>query len=527
MFVLPLVFAAAAASSTLTDAFLQRLANAGVGPAKTVTVGALPPGWKSPAPLPNAQPLLGSVLAPNNQADIYYQPLDAAAALQAYTAQLRAAGFLPHMGVAGHAGFVSGQFLPHLTVMCRGNEGVSILSPGKDDLRVSFAASPALGPCAAQPPRFSSPVPDLIAPRGVTVVALGGGGMTWGQFTSSSTYSSATFHTSLSAKQLLSLFAAQLERAQWKPQRAFTAPQGAAQSFRYDRGDQHWHATLLFFSGDAAHTYEARMDASGTPDVSVPALPAVRPAPVLRKSQEAASLQLVQRVAQSAVYVRGLPPSFNTAIPTPEGALLGSTAANSGQTLYYDVTAAQYDAYRAKLLAAGWTALRDTRPHAGGFAQVEYPVATTYCKPELPTLSVAVRPNTNELTIAIANERAPHSCTAAEASPFAQPFQAAPVPELRAPAGMSMRPGSAGIMNGQSGATITSTQPASRVLAGFAAQLTAAGWAAGAPLANEAIGSQSFAYTDRDGSKWQAVVTIYRSQQDPKTYYAFIDATKL
>lgn len=527
MFVLPLVFAAAAASSTLADAFMQRLANVGVGETKTVTVGALPPGWTPPAPLPQSVPILGAVLGPKDQIQIYYRPADATAALQTYAAQLRAAGFLPHVGVPGHAGFVSGQFVPPLTVMCRGNEGVSILSPGKDDLRVSFAASPALGPCAAQPPRFSSPVPNLIAPSGVTVIALGGGGITWGQFSGSSTFSSATFRTSLSAKQMLPLFASQLQQAQWKPQQTFVAPQGAAQSFRYDKGDQHWHATLLFFSGDAPHTYEARLDASGTPDLTVPALPAVRPAPHLRISEEPAALKLVRRVAQTELYVRRLPPSFDTAMPTPEATLLGSTAANSGQTLYYDATAAQYEAYRAKLRAKGWTALPDTAPHAGGFALVEYPTATMYCKPGLPEMSVAVRARTNELTIGVPGETAPHSCTATEGNPAVEPFQAAPVPELRAPASTTLRPGTAGVMNGQSAATITSAQKLIDVLAGFASQLTAAGWTATEPLVNDSIGSQSFAYADKQGAHWQAVLTIYRSQKNAKTYYAFIDTTKL
>lgn len=527
MFVLPLVLAAAAASGTLTDALLQRLANAGVGETKTVTVGALPPGWTPPAPLPQSVPILGAVVGPKDQTQIYYRPADAAAALQTYAAQLRADGFLPQTGVPGRTGFMSGQFLPSLTVMCRGNEGVSILSPGKDDLRVSFAASPALGPCAATPPRFSSPVPNLIAPSGVTVIALGGGGITWGQFSGTSTFSSAAFRTSLSAKHVLSLFALQLQRAQWKPQHAFLAPQGAAQSFRYDKGDQHWHATLLLFSGDAAHTYEARLEASGTPDLTIPALPAVRPAPRLLKSEEPAVLKLVQRVAQTELYVRRLPPSFNTTIPTPEGTLLGSTAGNSGQTLYYDATAAQYEAYRATLLDAGWIALQDTAPHAGGFAQVQYPVATMYCKSGLPAISVAVRPNTNELTIGVPEEAAPHSCTATEANPEMQPFQTAPVPELHAQAGVALHPGSAGIMNGRSAATITTAQSLTAVLAGFASQLTAAGWTAAAPISNGALASQSFGYLDNKGQKWQAVLTIYRSQQDAKTYYAFIDATKL
>lgn len=50
---------------------------------------------------------------------------------------------------------------------------------------------------------------------------------------------------------------------------------------------------------------------------------------------------------------------------------------------------------------------------------------------------------------------------------------------------------------------------------------------ANAPVVSDPLGSQSFAYTDGSGKKWQAVLTIYRSNADPKTYHAFIDATQL
>lgn len=527
MFVPALIFAAAAVSATPADTFMQRLANAAVGQKNTVTAGALPPGWTPPAPLPQSLTLLGSVFSPHYQTQIYYETSDAFAALQAYVAQLRAAGYAPKLGVAGQAGFSSGQLMENLTVMCRGNEGVSILAPGKDDLRVSFAAQPAIGACAKQPPRFTSPVPDLYPPAGTTVVAMGGAGMSFGQFNGSTTYSSATYRTPLSAKQLLAAFASQMEGAHWTAQPAFSAPQGAAQSFRYDAGAQHWQATVLLFAGRDPHTYEARLDASGTADTVAAAIVAPRPLARLRTSDVPAALQLAQRIADASLYVRRLPPGFTKAIPTPAGTLIGSTSSVDGVALFYDVTRAQYESYLGKLRAGGWAAMQYPVPRPGGFASVRYAAGTSFCKAGTPIIYAMVRPNTSELTVRIPVARTPRGCAPGEFGPTPAMMQSAPVPLLRAPAGASMRPGSAGIFGGQSAATITGAQSPGTLLAGFAAQFTAAGWTAAAPLANDALGSQSFTHADNSGGTWQAVLTIYRSQKDPKTYYAFIDATQL
>ena len=531
MFVLPLILAAAASISQ-PDLFIQRVVDLGVPGRKILTQGALPPGWTPPAPLPQGLPLLGTVNTANIETEIYYAPSDARAAAQQYEAQLRAAGYRERLGVPGQGGFSIALFLNNLTVMCNGDRGVSINVPSNTDLRVNFSAA-TLGPCAPQVPRFRTPVPNLIAPPGAEITGGGGtgGGMTYGQFNMSS---SAMIKSALPAKQLMAAFAEQMRAAHWEATAPFASPQGAAQRFTYDRGTQHWNSVILIFRGASARTYDARLEANGTPDFG-PAgnLSPTRPARRLSVSQIPAALQLAQRVAdtyastgaQAQLYVGKIPPFLDKRVPLPSGSLIGGMSSTTQTALYYDLTRSQFDGYVRKLRASGWEIMPQEMPFVSGFAMPGFNTATAFCKSGLPTIIMQVRPNTSHVQIGIATSAAP-SCSAVGLGQ--QSMQWAPVPRLIAPDGVKMQPGSVGVPGGQSGAMLTTTQPLSTLLSNFAAQFTAKGWTStGAPVVSDALGSQSFNYTDNNGKKWQAVLTIYRSSVDPKTYYAFIDATQL
>ncbi|HEY9179131.1 MAG TPA: hypothetical protein VIO32_00325, partial [Candidatus Baltobacteraceae bacterium] len=354
--VLSLIFAAAAALSN-SDVFMQRLADSDFPQIhKTVTVGALPPGWTPPAPLPQGVPLLGAVYTANADTELYYAPTDANAASQQYVTQLRAAGYREHLGVAGRGGFSFAQIFGNLTVMCKGDRGVSIRIPQPDDLRVDFAAPTAIGACVPQQPRFTTPVPDLLAPAGTQMTSAGaGGGMTYAVGSGSSLFSSARFKTPLSAKQLLAAFTAQMRAAKWSALPPFASPQGAAQQFIYDNGAQHWSSTLVIFRERAAHTYEGNLEASGTPqvDTQVSTSPPMAVVRTLSVSKIPRALALAQRIAgafasgggSAQLVVGALPPAFDRRIPLPSGSLVGSVSSDTQASVFYDLTRAQFDAY--------------------------------------------------------------------------------------------------------------------------------------------------------------------------------------
>lgn len=535
MILASLIFAAAAMSNP-TDLFLQRIGDLGFPQQRRViTQGALPPGWTPPAPLPQGVTMLGSELTPNAGTQLFYAPIDAPSAAQRYRAQLRAAGFMERLGVMGRSGFVTGQFGADNTLMCKGNAAISVAVPQPQDMRVNFAANAAFTQCAAQQLRITSPLPNLIAPAG-TVMLLegGGGGATLG--VNSSVFSSASFKTGLSAKHLLAAFASQMRAAHWKAQPAFYSPQGAAQMFSYDRGNLHWSSSLMIFATRSAHTYEGRLEASGTPDLGPPAaaIAPARPARKLSPSQRSAAIALAQRIAaqysvegaQPALYVGTVPPGLDARIPVPAGAIVGSMGSSDGVVLYYNLTRAQFDAYLAKLRRNGWMPMPQIATPAGGFAGSVAEQMTTFCKPGLPMLITRARPNTNDVGISSSNKTVSHTCDTAGMIP-AFAMQPAPVPQLRAPDGVTMAGGSTGIPGGESGASLVTEKPLADVLAAFAAQFTAKGWSARSPVVSDALGSQSFGYSDNNGKKWQVVLTIYRSDANPKTYYAFIDATPL
>jgi hypothetical protein len=538
MFVASLVFAAAAAGTAPAETFMQRLVDIGYQH-KTITVGALPPGWKPPVALPQSVPVLGTVQTPNVSTNIYYQPADAHAAAKAYMAQLKAAGYSEQFGAPGRGGFTftfSGAGR-EFTVMCRGATGVSFTVVSPDDLRVNVPAVNAPGVCAnVNVSHVTTPVPDLVAPPNTTIQSSGSG-VGWGAATSeivgsTSMRSSAIVRSSLSLKQLMAAFAAQMQRAHWKAGSPFVSPQGASQSFTLDTPACKWSATLMLVRDAGSHGFRASLDANGTgtPATAEPNIAPARPLARLAASQEPAVVALAERIASVyapnqvpvEIYPRALPPAVNRNIPLPRGKLLGSTAARDAIALFYDVTSAQYQNYVTRLQSNGWQTVSRGMPHAGGFT-ASFGGATIFCKPGVPQITTLVGENSNALTIHV-SPAASRSCKSE--TPAGWLAQWAPLPGFTAPANATMQPGNVGVPGGNSGARIVSSLPLADLLASFASQMTNANWSASPPLTNDAVGSQTFT-SMQNGAQWQAVLTVYRSHSDPKTYYAFIDVTRL
>jgi hypothetical protein len=531
------VFAAAAVSNGIVDVFFQRISDNGFPPqpTPTITVGALPPNWTPPVPLPQNITIVGSVLKPKFSTEIYYEPSDASGVAKAYVEQLRAAGFTPHQAFPGQRGFVFGELRPTLMTLCRGTEGVSISTPAADDLRVIILAPNGRNVCGPSPMRISTPVPQLVLPAGVTIVSGGGGSAIYSSSGESSTFSEAVLQTALSLKRVLAAFDAQMLDARWKPQRAFVTAQSAAQSFTYNDGPLQWKATILVFPGEKPHMYDARFAASGTPEAPMQPRPVIapqRPAQHLRPSDEPALLQLAQRIADGvesetppSINLRRVPSGFDSRIPTPDSGLVGSVAYADSTSLYYDVTQSQFDAYLARLRVQGWSAMPQAFPQAAGFALRGLAGVSSFCKPGFPLVNTAVTANTNELTIHVASN-AMRACTIANVIPGAAAMaQAGPAPELHAPADASMKP-PAPIIPGMSHATIVSARGVSDLLAGFASQLIAQKWSAGAPLTNGGFASQTFSYTDEHGIQWKAILTLLRSTANATTYDAFLNLAR-
>jgi len=281
-----------------------------------------------------------------------------------------------------------------------------------------------------------------------------------------------------------------------------------------------------------SHTYDATMEATGAGALETvqPQVAPARPLAHLSASQEPALVALAKHIASAylpnqqtvEIYPQAVPPNIRHGIPLPQGKLLGSTAGGDAIVLYYDITAAQFQIYLTQLQSAGWKTLSNGMPHAGGFNS-SFGAATIFCKPGVPQITTLVGESSNALTIHV-SPAASRSCKSE--TPLGWFAQWAPLPQFKAPENATMQPGNAGVPGGTSGASIVTSLPLTDVLANFAAQMAAANWSASPPLANDAIGSQTFT-TTQNGAQWQAVLTVYRSHSDPKTYYAFIDVTRL
>lgn len=250
------------------------------------------------------------------------------------------------------------------------------------------------------------------------------------------------------------------------------------------------------------------------------------------------TMLLLQRLAAqnggtAEVFVGKLPPGLPK-VPLPEGAIVGGVhqfsevaARNNIYQIYYDAAPGQAATYDERLKANGWTNTFEMLT-GRGFVPSAGPKLAVYCKANEPLISAQTGADPRDLRIIV--------------NPLGNTFDAMcdknsmemtnngirpPVPELRAPAGISMTVGQAGIQVGPSGAYISGASSAQNLLDNFSAQMRAAGWQAGATSAGTALVSQAFRYVDAGKPAWQCVITVYAIDGKPGDYIAFIDATNL
>ncbi len=567
-----LLFAAATLSASAqtdsTTLFMQRLAG-GYGTPAEVTAGSLPAGWTSPVPLPVGVPLLGSVRNTlQHTITLYYNPSNAQAAVDAYIAQLRAAGFAtPNYQYGTQGGFAATNVSPIRSgFFCHGTQSVNVFQPpySTGDLRIAISEfTNGSGPCSrpttaalmASANRDTTPLPQFIPPAGTTMVGTGANfGMTLPGVASLS--STAAITGNLPADAILRSLVSQLQHAGWRTTDSSAGRDSAIAAFRFDKASIHWRGSLAVYRGVTPHTYTARVDATGGNGT---APPQNQPAAVLlpqiaahtMKSSDPAIFKLLKRLAlnnyqrngnDAVVYIGQAPPAIDKTF-LPEVKPIGSTVLETAQnqplaySIYYDLSNAQLESYLARLKSAGWTSRMFPQGAMGGFSADTLAGVAMFCKSGAAILElIAASPSAVTITVApqlgtIAPKTAMDVCAVLPNVPqtLTGLAQLSPLPQLTTPAGATMRTGTPGITGAPSasGATFITTMTLAQLLDSFTAQLTKAGWAVGASTAGDTVGSRSFTITDAQGQHWQAVMTLYRSANHADRYYSFIDLTNV
>ena len=266
------------------------------------------------------------------------------------------------------------------------------------------------------------------------------------------------------------------------------------------------------------------------------------PAPALAQSDEQNALELARRiasmqgVASAQVFVGKLPNGL-PAIPLPEARIVGSVATKGfapEQTdrfeVYYDGDPAVLAAYGAKMRGDGWSE-RPTPYNLprGGFQPAPFGSFHVFCKAGKPSIIARLAAKSRDLSVGVSASMRQDACSEdfpGDMRAMLERMQT-PLPDLQAPSGVDMTVSQAGNPSGASGAFLKGPQSVSALLQAFAGQFSAAGWRASSSLANDQLGSQSFHFTDAKRQQWQTVLTIYTSDIDPQTHYAFLDVTNL
>lgn len=538
--------------------FMQRLA--GYGGQSDVTVGSLPQGWTPPVPLPDA-PILGTVRAGTQQTmTLYFNPANAQTAAEAYINQLRAAGFttatsFPRLQTGG---FVASTQPVRNSYFCRGTQLVSVVVPpdAATDLRVMIQPpSGAFGMCGQHPEmlsasaiaKYTSPLPQFSAPPGTE---MAGAGTSFGAAgAASSLASTATITGNVTPTALLNSFASQLQHAGWQITDKAAGRDTAIMSFQISKPSTPWHGTLSLARVATSNTFGARVDVSGEgspPARSVLTMSVPQISSHTIKPSDPAIVQLLKRLAlnyegyrgagSATVYIAKTPPGIGK-IPLPNVKPVGSTVtrtevrgSSSAYTLFYNLSNAQLQSYLGRLKSSGWTSQAFPTGAMGGFGMSTLSGLALFCKPGPGMLTlVAAPPAANEVTI-LASTGSRAQCPAAQMQQIeAGLAQRSPLPQLVAPAGVTMRSGTPGITGSPStsGASLVTNMPLPALLDAFSAQLTKNGWSESPSTATDSLGSRSFTLTDSNGQHWQAVMTIYQSATQADHYYSYIDLTNL
>jgi hypothetical protein len=541
MVLVPMLLAASLSTAD-TTVFVQRIAEAGYGSPPVVTMGALPPNWTAPVPLPQSAPLLGSVLRENQKSvELLYAPDDGSAVFSAYETALEQSGFAPlNSDVPGFAtgGFVQQNPVRRDAMLCRGTQGVTVrLLPG-NDLRVDIPSADAPGSfnsCnSSQLPAYgmqaiSGILPSLRGPKGVVVTPNTMGGSSWGFGPSGSsanvTYG-ASFEGNTGVAELLNTFTTQLTNDGWSQNGSAQSETGAFAAFSRDFNGQHWKADLLVYPSEKPRLFQGLLVASGEPLVkpqpplapSAPRIPAT-----LGQSDTPVVLELMRRIVDSgstrfaAVFVRKTPPDLPRSMPLPQGMLLGSTVAvqdfdaTANDTLYYNLTASELDAYQQALMRGGWKATPTIAPRTGFVSDADTePI--DFCKQDEPGLTVSARPDSSAVTIMVVRS---HTLGGCHPVPM-PPNQFPQLPKLVAPRAQANH---LYTTNDSSASAFTSPQSPSALLDAFAGQMRAQGWRVVNRIANTFTGTETFVSTTGTGPKTTAI-TVTRSSARSQAYVA-------
>jgi len=514
------------------------------------TIGALPPGWTSPVPLPANVPILGAISYGSTRVTVYYAPTDAQAAYAEYTGVLKAAGFVQHPrnGPPNVVFSDAAASLPAFDLYCKDKQPVNLAVGGgsEGDLRVTVTSEAlSLNPCIDRNDAraASSPLPALSSPQATNVTNIGGISSRGSGLNGDSVEvnAGALIIGKTSARELMKSYIAQMQRAGWRMSSSSIASNGGGALFSFGTGEKAWNAMVAVFPTAKPSQLQAIVTARGgslsRSAFSSPKLPSI-PTTIAR-SDLSAFARLARMMATNgqpesvAVFVGKAPPELDGTVPLPAGRLIGSTSSkpspasqpgNAGvDTLYYELAESQLSAYLGGLAKTGWINWLPMRQQSGFTAVSRDRTLLAYCKSGFPRIDLWTRSDSNYVVLNVSRGVTKAECPP---QPFAGPPQVWALPQLRLP-GTSPKPGwgSFGATAQGSSASFDSSVAVAELLDGFAVQMTKAGWTSASRNAAENSAGATFAYVDAAGKHWVATLALYRAPGDT-TNHVFIEASR-
>lgn len=246
-----------------------------------------------------------------------------------------------------------------------------------------------------------------------------------------------------------------------------------------------------------------------------------------------------------SVYVGTLPPNARIAAPLPKFTLLGSVVDQSTlgavqeTNVYYELPDdAALTAYRAQLTRAHWTAStfvereQEAAAKHGGFVLSPRPPGHTsmFCGPNGQAVAMQSNPEVHSLAVSVVGGRESAAmCAAMTMMNAMAPPAPPPLPDLKAPAGVTMEDapaaGMAEAFNETTRARLTGPESLASIGGAFAAQLTSGGWSADPPAQTPALYAQAFHVTTK-GHHYRTLLLITAATA-PQTYDASLDMQDL
>lgn len=232
--------------------------------------------------------------------------------------------------------------------------------------------------------------------------------------------------------------------------------------------------------------------------------------------------------AESRLFVGKLPP-LPESVPLPNLPVIGGFSPSKNYWIFFDATSQAniLASYETQLRQAGWTLSKLGTKHDRGFVSNNGFVMRTYCRGESQALSI-FQTETTRLDLSLQLEPYENSpCRVQSSLPpeFVQSqerFKALPTVELLPPQGslVELR-GSGATTHTQfsSEAAISTPLSLTELAQHYETQIAAAGWQ---PIANDGDRQvrQSVWTIDRNGKKWQAILSFIQNEANPNEYRA-------